>query len=79
MSTSPHAAIARLSDAEILEIFDRVVANRGGEGDNRFLRFYGAALESASRRDFMILRPVSLILIAKYQLQTAKGAGGAGS
>jgi hypothetical protein len=72
MSASPHAVIARLSDAEILEIFDQIVSGRGREGENRFLRFYGAALQSASRRDFLILRAVSLILIAKYQLQPQK-------
>lgn len=66
MSSSPHALTSRLSDAEILEIFAAVMAGHGP--DNLFLRLYGAALENATRRDFLILRPVSLVLIAKYHL-----------
>ncbi len=58
---------ARLTDVQILAIFGEVV--RGAGPDSEFLRAYAAAIRMAPRRDFLILRAVSLLLIAKYHLQ----------
>jgi hypothetical protein len=61
--------LRRLSDEQILEIFQRLRA----DGCPRciFLEHYAAALATAPRRDFMIMRPVSLILISKYNLSAS--------
>lgn len=63
--------LQRLSDGEILEIFDRLRA----DGCQRciFLEHYAQALATAPRRDFLIMRPVSLILIGKYRLAAREG------
>jgi hypothetical protein len=57
---------SRLSDEDILDIFRTLRA----EGCPRcvFLEHYADALITAPRRDFMMMRPLSLILIAKYRL-----------
>ncbi len=58
--------LARLSDDEIREIFRCFV----GDGCARclFLEQYGKALHAAQPKDFLLLRPASLILIGKYDL-----------
>jgi hypothetical protein len=64
----------RLSDEDILEIF----RNLRADGCPRcvFLEHYADALAAAPRRDFMMLRPASLILIAKYKLAEPRPAEG---
>jgi hypothetical protein len=59
-------ALGRLSDDEIREIF----RNFAGDGCPRcvFLEQYGRTLHAAAPKDFLVLRPVSLILIGKYNL-----------
>lgn len=56
----------RLSDQAILAIFENL--RDAGAASSVFLAHYAEALATAPRRDFMIMRPVSLILIAKYKL-----------
>lgn len=58
-------SLTRLSDDEVLDIF-RQVYHQGTEPS--FVLIYGEALLHAPRRDFMLLRPFSLILIGKYNL-----------
>lgn len=53
-----------LTDDEIQNIFVRVAQSN----ENEFLQHYALALCRATRKDFLILRPISLILIAKYNL-----------
>lgn len=70
--------LTRLSDDDILDIFRAVVE---GEHDAEtlppaFLHCYAEALLLATRRDFMILRPASLVLIAKYKLAAEAESGG---
>jgi hypothetical protein len=62
---------ARLSDEEIKIAFTRVPI----ESDNRFLSCFANAVLAATRRDFMILRPTALILIAKYHLAAGAAEG----
>jgi hypothetical protein len=69
MKTGIDGEVRRLTDRQILEIFQKLRA----DGGPRFLEHYAEALAAAPRRDFLILRPVSLILITKYRL-TAQGA-----
>jgi hypothetical protein len=57
--------LARLSDAEILEIF-RAYESSAPAG---WLANYARAVLEAPRRDFMLMRALSLILISKHQLQ----------
>jgi len=62
---------ARLTDEEIKTVFSTVAPS----ADNRFLSYFATAVLAATRRDFMILRPTALILIAKYRLtQPTEGA-----
>jgi len=63
------SALGRLSDDEIREIFRNFV----GDGCPRcvFLEQYGRLLHAAPPKDFLLLRPVSLILIGKYNLGAA--------
>jgi hypothetical protein len=56
----------RLTDQQILSIFGRVIMQRDGPS---FLKTYADCVCQASQADFLILRPASLILIAKYKLQ----------
>lgn len=63
----------KLTDEQIREIFRELVARREQQkepGGADALYFYARAVELATLRDFMILRPTSLILIAKYGLGT---------
>lgn len=55
----------KFTDNEILRIFGQVLIRRDQPG---FLRCYADAICCACSRDFLILRPASLILIAKYDL-----------
>jgi len=57
------------TDSEIQEIFREYVRRQNGEPANS-LYYYARAIGVASRLDFYILRPASLILIAKYKLGT---------
>ena len=59
--------LARLSDEQILEIFRNYTAAPGFER-SVFLQLFAEALAAAPRRDFLLLRPFSLILIGKYNL-----------
>lgn len=59
--------LMELTDLQILHIF-KETARRGGPGDD-FLHFYSEAITRATRKDFMVLRPASLLLIGKYQLE----------
>jgi hypothetical protein len=68
MSTNPHAnwfRLGRLSDEDLLQIFRQVY--RAGV-ETSFVLIYSEALLHATRRDFMLLRPASLVLIGKYNL-----------
>lgn len=58
--------LGRLSDAEIKAIF----RNFARDGCPRcvFLEHYAESLLRASPKDFTMLRPISLILIGKYDL-----------
>jgi hypothetical protein len=58
--------LGRLTDAEIKAIF----RNFPRDGCPRcvFLEHYTEALLTAPQRDFLLLRPASLILIGKYEL-----------
>jgi hypothetical protein len=58
--------LARLADEDLLQIF-REVYRQGKEPS--FVLVFGEALLLATRRDFMLLRPFSLILIGKYNLE----------
>jgi hypothetical protein len=63
--------LQRLSDEEILRIFDelqRSEANKPQAEQDVFLTSYAETLRLATRRDFLILRGTSLILIGKYNL-----------
>jgi hypothetical protein len=64
----------RLSDEELLQIF-REVYRQGKEPS--FVLVFGEALLLATRKDFMLLRPFSLILIGKYNLGRYLEAGAA--
>lgn len=55
----------RLSDQEILQICHEVY-QQGKEPS--FVLVYAEALLLATRRDFMLLRPFTLLLIGKYNL-----------
>jgi hypothetical protein len=57
--------LGRLSDEELLEIFRQVY--RSGQ-ELSFVLVYAEALLLATRRDFMLLRPFTLILVGKYNL-----------
>lgn len=67
-----HFQLARLSDEDLLQIF-REVYRQGKELS--FVLVFGEALLLATRRDFMMLRPFSLILIGKYNLGRYLEAG----
>jgi hypothetical protein len=66
--------LGRMTDEEIREIFRRILE----EGSRlqqphdvttlTFLRHLALAVASCTRRDFMILRPTMVVLIAKYHL-----------
>ncbi len=58
--------LARLTDADIKAIF----LNFARDGCPRcvFLEHFAEALLTAPQRDFLLLRPASLILIGKYDL-----------
>jgi hypothetical protein len=58
--------LGRLSDEEIKTLFREFV----GDGCSRclFLEQLGRVLAAASPKDFLLLRPASLILIGKYDL-----------
>jgi hypothetical protein len=62
--------LGQLSDDEIRELF-RVFAS---DGCPRcvFLEQYGKALHAAAPKDFLVLRPASLVLIGKYNLGAAE-------
>jgi hypothetical protein len=57
--------LGRLSDDDLLQIC-REVYREGRELS--FVLVYAEALLLATRRDFMLLRPFTLILIGKYNL-----------
>lgn len=61
----------KLTDEQILDIFRELVRRRDAGKDPAgvdSLYHYACSVELATLRDFMILRPTSLILIAKYNL-----------
>ncbi len=60
----------KLTDQQILSIFGQVLTQRDGPS---FLRSYADAICCATSSDFLILRPASLILIAKYRLTEKQG------
>jgi hypothetical protein len=68
----------RLTDEEIKATFSGVMNTPLGT-ESCFLNSFATAVLAATRRDFMILRPTALILIAKYHLaaQAAEGANNA--
>lgn len=55
----------RLTDEELLQIF-REVYRQGREPS--FVLVFGEALLLATHRDFILLRPYTLLLIGKYNL-----------
>lgn len=61
--------LGRLTDAEIKAVF----RNFARDGCPRciFLEHYAEAITRAAPRDFLLLRPVSLVLIGKYDLGAA--------
>jgi hypothetical protein len=64
-----NAGLARLTDEQILEIFRNYTVAPGNiEGRSVFLQLFADAVQAAPRRDFLLLRPFSLILIGKYNL-----------
>jgi hypothetical protein len=66
VGTGIDGEVRRLSDEQIIAIFQKLRAD--GYPQCVFLEHYAEALAAAPRRDFLILRPVSLVLIAKYRL-----------
>lgn len=72
----PQLALARLSDAEIREIFRGFA--RDGCPRCIFLEQYAKAIEAASPKDFLLLRPASLVLIGKYDLAGAQHPAASG-
>lgn len=59
-------AYARLSDDEIRHIYKRVYYQAH---QPKFLQSFAAAILSTEKReDFMILRPIAVVMIAKYSL-----------
>lgn len=68
----------KLTDEEIREIFAQLVKRREKQldpGGVDALYYYARSIELCTLRDFMILRPTSLILIAKYGLGTLLAEG----
>jgi hypothetical protein len=55
----------KLTDQQILSIFGKVITGRDGPS---FIKTYADCVVQANHRDFLILRPVSLILIGEYNL-----------
>lgn len=62
--------LGRLSDEEIKEIFRLFV--RDGCPRCVFLEQFARTLHAAPPKDFLLLRPVSLILIGKYDLGSSR-------
>jgi hypothetical protein len=56
----------KLSDSEIREIFERV--DDPSSDASQFVKAFARAVRLAPRADFMIMRPVTLIVIGKYKL-----------
>jgi hypothetical protein len=62
---------SRLTDTQILHIFLETVVREASKlpsDQNQFLSAYADAVRMAEKEDFLLLRPASLILIAKYKL-----------
>ena len=57
--------LQRLSDDEIRHIYKSIANWPGAEG---FLKAYATAVCAAKRRDFLSMRAISLLFIAKYNL-----------
>lgn len=61
----------KLTNDQITHIFCEALlreASKKPEEQNHFLSAYADAVRMSDPKDFLILRPVSLILIAKYKL-----------
>ena len=58
--------MTRLTDAEIREICKRV--ENLGQEQSEFVKAFARAVCLAPRRDFLVMRPTALIMIAKYNL-----------
>lgn len=63
----------KLTDQQILTIFREL--NLAGTEHGGFLHHYAVAILKASSADFLIMRPVSLVLIGKYSLERFLGTG----
>jgi hypothetical protein len=67
----PIIPVTRLNDDQVRQVFADVPVREASkpEGEqNHFLIALAGAVQFATRRDFMILRPYVLIVIAKYNL-----------
>ena len=62
-----HPDVTRLTDEEIRSIF-RTIAEWPGPEKETFIRAYANAVLKAAKEDFIVLRPVTLVFIAKYNL-----------
>lgn len=64
---SGEETLERLTDAQLLHIWVEVSIGRGRHGD--FLRSFAEAMSRADEANFSLLRPVSLMLVEKYDLR----------
>ncbi len=55
-----------MRDEEILHIFVEIACDRGRHGD--FLTAFGEAVMRADPSNFALVRPIAVLLIAKYRL-----------